>query len=328
MGPYSPSLKTRGADQAMLPRALTHIYDLYSGLLRNPNGAAFGYPLKPGLDIVIMPTGEIYVLRGGHGHPSRPSYPASSPDPCRLDPLSPIRQDLAPRNLESLLGYSAHANLSCVMHAAPVIPSNLPRAVRDLWFQYRTDAPFDSSKLRAITTSLPRLNLDRRGAVSFVHEIMHSLWIKENDLCSAALRKFPSRTMTSDLRKIFEQGHVMGLVKYMRDYPSTQRLDVAIVPDSYFNNIRTANPEFDHDEDMPPNMLRIGECAILANRLASNGELCLLSSRHGPTFLYGHTVVRCMESELAIGHYCGIADPHAQSPALPIRLRDFLNDVG
>lgn len=251
--------------------------------------------LRPGHCAVILPARDDYVIVSRdpsqyHVAPwemGRVRVPKGPP----VDPGSPLGGGLGGIGR----GFRA-ARLS-----APSLPDGVLGMLRD-----RAIASPDGRKIQPNSSGVPRPGW-RNGATECASALMDEVLEAEGELCQFLLSCLPGcGAGRACAIEATADGLIKALGRLNADRPVGMRLDTAFMSSSGFSRLAGGGG------------LQIPGCAVVADERLPDGAAYFTSFRLGPALARGPTVIRCLEDEFHVEHYCEMLPlPPGATPGVP-----------
>lgn len=292
-------------DQTGLARTLAYMCDLHLGALASGERASAMLPLRFGSGIAFVPGMGIYVSGGN---------PRGAP-PLRLLPTPPT----ALFSYSDLVGHGAPVGISHALRQKAARPSRPHADITELLGGMNALST-PTAHLEPLGFSVPReaINL---GPTGFARAVMGHVRAHEDELCFTELARLPHHDRplecneeSLDAKELREFVDVMEAGR-----PPDSRLDTVLLGASRFASLARNHGDIPDARTPHSNVLQALGLTIVGNGLIPDGEAYVVSSRHGPAFVHGPTVIRCGGAELAIAHYCGMeAAVELPAPGVPV----------
>lgn len=283
-------------DQTGLARTLAYLCDLHLGAQASGQRASALLPLRPGSRIAFVPNMGIHVSGGGSRRPH------DSPH-LRFLPTPPA----ALFSYSELVGSNSPVGLHHALRQKSTRPSRPHADIMGL-FSSAAALPTPTANLEPLRFSVPREAISH-GPTGFARDVMSRVRAFEDDLCLAELGRLPAYdTELEHDPSSLNVGLLLGFISQINEKrPDESRLDTVFLSPLAFASL--ARNGGGSDTRLPhPNVLQAGGCTIVAHDLVADGIAYVISSRQGPVFVHGPTVILCGDAEVTIEHYCGTED--------------------
>lgn len=309
MPKYRPRAEPRTSanhdHQVSLAQSLDHLLGAHFGDEPHAARRPSFRPLDPGHVVVITPQGEIRVFRHLAGRVEPLDVLSAPPPGPHADPTLLLGTD----SVGLPYGF-AHS----------LLQTHAPRVALDMLVRGLPVTVGGRQAHKACAFSVPRAVLGRSGIACNVQAIMGEVRAFEDELCLGALSSLPhcgidlpcvGRGRIGDLLELLggmDAGRIPALFDTVFLGPACHALlgdyglpDVAQKPH--------------------PNVLLVGEFAVIVHGRVSDGIAYFTSRKHGTTLVHGPTVLRCGEGEVGVEHHCHVRPARDRRAGAYARLR-------